>query len=242
MARKTLFITATETGVGKTAVAASIAAILRKRGRDVGVLKPIATGCDEIGGRLVSSDAVCLAAAAGVHDEDDLVCPVRYKYPLAPMVAAELERRPIDYRAIRRAFKELRRRHDCLIIEGIGGIMVPLTAKRSVVDFAAEIGAPILVVGRIGLGTINHTLLTVECARSHGLKVAGIVLNTPQESVGGIAAETNPAAIAQLTKLPVLGPLDFCRTASTDEARLGRLPIMLERLQGFEQLLGRVFG
>jgi len=238
-----LFVTATDTEVGKTAVASALAVLLRQRGRDVGVMKPVASGCDEAGDGLVSADGVCLARAAGVDDAHGLVCPVRLRHPLAPSVAAELEGRRIDLSAVWDAARALADRHDCLIVEGIGGIMVPITGDYLVADMAAEFGVPLLVVARAGLGTINHSLLTVEFARSRGLDVAAIVLNSPARSAGGLAEDTNPSVIASLAgPTAVIGPLRHCDGVSVDAGELGELPAALAGLGGIDELLDGCFG
>ena len=235
----TLFVTATDTEVGKTAVASALAALLHRRGRNVGVMKPLASACDEVGGRLVSADALCLKQAAGTDDPLELICPIRLRHPLAPMTAADLEGRELDLADVRAALDTLAASHDCLIVEGIGGIMVPVTADCMVIDLAAEIGAPVLIVARAGLGTINHSLLTVEAARSRGLDVAAVVLNSPDESPGGLAEETNPDVIARLTDVPVIGPLPHCGGVSVEAGELGALPDMLAALDGVDELIAK---
>jgi dethiobiotin synthetase len=251
----TLFVTATDTEVGKTAVAAGLAAILRRRGRDVGVMKPVASGCEEIergddgpdtraaGAALVAADAVCLARAAGVDDPHERICPVRLRDPLSPNVAAEREGRTVDLGAVRAAFDELSRRHDCLIVEGIGGIMVPLVADFLVADLAAELGAPLLIVARAGLGTINHTLLTLHLARSRGLDVLGVLLNASTDRPFGLAEQTNPAAIGALSGgVPVLGPLGYTAGVSVERGEIGDLPDRLAAVEGAGELLGAWLG
>ena len=242
MAPPTLFITATDTGVGKTAVASALAALLRRRGRNVGVMKPFASGCTEIDGRLVSADGLCLAKAAGADDPHERVCPVRLRHPLAPFAAAEIEGAGIDLDAVRAALAELTARHDCLIVEGIGGLLVPITADYWVLDFAAELAAPVLVVARAGLGTINHSLLTVEAAQQRGLEVAAIVLNAVEPLAGGPAEETNPEVIARLGGVPVVGPVPHCGGVDVDAGELGGLPDALAKLDGIDDLIASCFG
>lgn len=238
-----MFVTGTDTGVGKTVVAAALAALARRRGVDVGVIKPIATGCRAVGGRLVSDDALFLAGAAGTDDPEDLVCPVRLCLPLAPTVAAALERRRIGVRAIRSALRETARRHDCLIVEGIGGMMVPVVPGYLVADLAAELGAPLVIVARATLGTVNHTLLTVACAHAWRLDVAAVVLNSPVAGRSGLAERTNPQVLRKLcAPVPVIGPLRYCREASVENGRLGRLPSMLGKLDGVDKLLAEWLG
>jgi len=237
-----LFVTATDTEVGKTAVASGLAALLRGRGRDVGVMKPFAAGCAESGGTLISADGACLARAAGVDDPHELICPIRLRHPLAPTVAAELEGRPIDLSLVWSAVDALAARHDRLIVEGIGGIMVPVTVDRYVADVAAELRAPLLIVARAGLGTINHSLLTVEYARSRGLNVAGVLLNSPAEAPAGPAERTNPSVIARRAGVPVFGPLGHCSGVSVETGELGELPAMLAGVEGIDELISQYLG
>ena len=242
MAPRMLFVTATDTEVGKTAVASALAVLLRRRGWNVGVMKPIASGCDEAAGGLVSADGLCLAKAAGVDDPHELICPIRLRHPLAPMAAAELEGRTLDLSAIRSAVAELAARHDSLIVEGIGGIMVPITADWTVLDLAAELAAPVLVVARAGLGTINHSLLTVEALRSRGLGVAAVLLNSPAPSTGGLAEETNADVIARTSGAPVIGPLAHCPGVCIETGELAALPDALGRHDGTDALIADTFG
>jgi dethiobiotin synthetase len=201
---RSLFVTGTDTGVGKTVVAAGIAAALRRRGVDVGVMKPFATGV-----RRVSGDAELLRRAAGADDPVDLVNPVRLGPPLAPSVAARLTGRRVDLRAVFSAFRSLASRHECLVVEGVGGLLVPVRDRVPVAEVARRMGLPILVVTRATLGTINHTLLTVLAARARGLRVLGLVINHPAKSRRGLAERTNPEALRRETGLPVLAQIPY---------------------------------
>lgn len=198
-----LFITGTDTDVGKTFVGACLAAALRRRGRDVGVMKPAQSGYAPGD---PASDAVRLARWAGVDDPPDLVCPFAYEEPLAPEVAAARAGRPVDPARVRAALAELARRHRHLLVEGAGGLLVPLAPGWTVADLAVEAGFPLLVVARPGLGTVNHTLLTVFYARSRGLEVAGVVLNGYAEPLG-VSEQVNPSLIKRYGDVPVIGRL-----------------------------------
>ncbi|MDP2935542.1 MAG: dethiobiotin synthase, partial [Dehalococcoidia bacterium] len=157
-----IFVTGTDTGVGKTVVAAGLAAALKARGVNVGVMKPVQTG-DYPG------DAAVLRLAAGVDDPLNLILPCYLQAPLAPAVAALLGDRPVSPALIMEAFQELCQRHEFMIVEGVGGLMVPLLDGYSVADLIVAMGLPALVVARPGLGTINHTLLTIKQAQSVGI-------------------------------------------------------------------------
>ena len=198
-----LFITGTDTEVGKTVVAGGIARVLREAGRRVGVMKPIASGCERRGRfGLVSPDAEFLAHCGDVPEPLDTVNPIRYREPLAPAVAARRVGRPVNYDRIRQARDRIAARAELLIAEGVGGFLVPLDARRTVADLAVEFGLPVVIVGRAGLGTINHTLLTVEAVRARDLPIAAIVLNGYNADQPSLAEETNPETIARHTGLP----------------------------------------
>jgi dethiobiotin synthetase len=167
------FVTGTDTGVGKTVVACALARALRAAGRDVGVLKPAETGVGPDG----PLDARALREAAGVDDPLDAVCPVQLALPAAPSVAAAAEGRTVDTGAIRKAYDALRARHETLVVEGAGGLLVPLAEGFTMADLARELALPVLVVARASLGTINHTLLTVEALARRGLPLAGVVVS-----------------------------------------------------------------
>jgi dethiobiotin synthetase len=205
------FITATDTGVGKTIVSGALAWLVRQQGKQPGVFKPVATGCrhdPRLG--LVSEDAEFLAHCAESRETLETITPVRYAGELAPMAAARREHRPIDWAAIDESFKRISAGNDWLIVEGIGGLLVPIDEQNSAADLARRFGLPLVIVARPGLGTINHTLLTVEAARSRGLPIATIVINGYEPLSGTLAEEVNPETIAELTRLriPLIVPHD----------------------------------
>lgn len=230
MTSRGFFITGTDTGVGKTVVTAALAAALRARGVDVGVMKPVETGVapEPVAGE--SSDAEVLARAAGVDDPLTLVGPVRLREPLAPLVAARREGREVCLRTLMTAFRTLRERHAVMLVEGAGGLAVPIAPGLLMADLAGELALPLLVVARPSLGTINHTVLTVAFARAAGLRVAGIVINgTPAEP--GPAEETSPAVIEELSGARVVAILERDEDVDYATGSLGRLP---ERIAGSE--------
>lgn len=210
-AGKGFFVTGTDTGVGKTLVAGGLAALCGKRGLDVGVMKPVATGCNYVDGTLVSEDAVFLKKAAGTADEYDIINPVRFEQPLAPTAAARLNNTTIDLAKIHAAYTTLCKRHNFLIVEGIGGLLVPLVGRYFVANLIGDLGLPLIVVCRPTLGTINHTLLTIASARERNLKIAGIIIN---ESGGGCdeaVKRTNREELARFTGVPILGNVPFLK-------------------------------
>jgi len=201
-----LFVTGTDTGVGKTLVTGGLAALWRETGVDVGVMKPVESGCTRTAGGLIPGDAAFLAAMARSRDEIEKICPLALEHPLAPLTAAALEDREIDLDEITRRFTELSSRHEVTLVEGAGGILAPLATGRCVVDLAASLGLPLLIVANAHLGGINHTLLTAERARREGIDVIGVVLNCTGEPWGK-AERSAPALIEDFSGVPVLGTI-----------------------------------
>jgi dethiobiotin synthetase len=199
-----LFVTGTDTGVGKTLVAGAIAHYFAVRGRRVGVCKPIATGCVRRREGLVSEDAEFLAHHADARFPLDVVCPQRFAEPLAPAIAAERAGEPIDWPAIDRALRATAADSDVMVVEGVGGILAPLDRGHTVLDMAGWLGLPVVIIARPGLGTINHTLLTIAALRTAGLSVAGVVINQYPAGTAPTAEETNPRAIERWGGVSVL--------------------------------------
>jgi dethiobiotin synthetase len=199
-----LFITGTDTGVGKTVVAGAIADWFRRQGRIAGVCKLAASGCVHRREGLVSEDAEFLAMCADSRFSLDIIAPVRYAEPLAPAVAAERAKQPMDWDAIDRSIADISRECDVMIVEGVGGIMVPMDPKHTVLDAAKWVNLPTVVVARAGLGTINHTLLTLAALRGAKVPIAGVVINRYPAEMPGTAEETNPRAIEKWGKVNVL--------------------------------------
>ena len=196
-----VFITGTDTGVGKTIVAAGIASVLRQSGINIGVMKPLASGDRR--------DAILLRQAAATSDALDLINPIFFSQPLAPSMAAQIDGREVGWEAIRQGFELLSEIHPFLIVEGVGGIAVPLSSDYQVIDMIKQFQLPLLIVAHSHLGTINHTTLTVAYAKQHGVTPMGIILNTRQPVTDDPSLLSNPAEIYRLTKIPILGTLPF---------------------------------
>jgi dethiobiotin synthetase len=202
---KGVFVTGTDTGVGKTCIAAGLTAVLRSWGIKAGYFKPMQSGCPEEEGRLVPTDARWARDLAGLRDPLELLTPITLRLPLAPGVAAAQEGLELDLTPVAAALAELTARYEFLVVEGAGGLYVPLLGLRFLVlDLVRWLHLPLLVVARSGLGTINHTALTVMAARQDGVPVAGVVLNQYPDQPS-LAEETNPRVIEAITEVPVLG-------------------------------------
>jgi dethiobiotin synthetase len=218
-----IFITGTDTGVGKTVVAAGLAALFRKSGLNVGVMKPIQTGCVSRRGERIASDARFLLQTTGADDPIDQVCPYRFKMPAAPLVAAEQEGETIDLGRIQKAYRRLSSRHRVMVVEGIGGLLTPITLTKTVMDLARRLNLPLIIVAHTRLGTLNHTLLTVRWAQLSGATVMGIIFNCPDHASRSLAEKTNPEVLSRLCSVPVLGAIPFMSGISVERGRLGRV-------------------
>jgi dethiobiotin synthetase len=176
-----VFVTGTDTGVGKTRVAGGLLRRLRAAGVDAVPMKPIQTGAVRDGrGRLASPDLDEVLAAAGLalpEPERDELAPYRFEPACSPHLAARLAGRPIELATVAAAAARLSARHAALVVEGAGGVLVPLGPALTMLDLAAELALPAVVVARAGLGTLNHVLLTVDALRQRRVPVAGVVLN-----------------------------------------------------------------
>lgn len=200
---KGIFITGTDTGVGKSIASAAVVMLLKRMGRSVGVMKPVTSGCLERDGGLVSLDAELLCFAADTPLTPDCA-PYLLKAPLAPSVAASLEGVRIDFQTIKEAYLRLAAGFDYVVVEGAGGLMVPLAGGLLMSDLALHLELPVAVVARPGLGTVNHTLLTTFCARNLGLAVKGVIINR-YPALPDQAEESAPHLIASLSGSQLLG-------------------------------------
>jgi len=214
---KGFFVTGTDTGVGKTLIAAALIKAIGLLGMSVCGMKPIETGCTREGNTLVPSDGMFLKNIASMDETLSHVTPCCFEHALAPIVAADMEGITVNLNKVRSAFKDLTTAYQSIVVEGVGGLLVPLGKDYFVLDLAKEMGIPLVVVARPGLGTINHTLLTVNYALKAGLKVAGIIINYTYQSEGSAAEETNPRVIKQLSPVPVIGVFPYLDDMS-DEA------------------------
>jgi dethiobiotin synthetase len=213
------FITGTDTEIGKTVVAAGLADGLTARGLDVGVMKPAQSGVSPVEGRPVGDTAI-LAASVPADDPAKHVNPYCFTRPLAPWTAAELEGKRIDLDRIAASFRLLERKHYCMVVEGVGGLLVPLTERETVADLAALLGLPLIVVTSPRLGTINHTLLTIETAESRGLKLAGLIYNRCHEGDPEGPESTSPGVIRHYSGTEILGRVPEIDGSLSDPAAL----------------------
>ncbi len=222
---KGIFITGTDTGVGKTFVAEGLIKAVREKGLNVCPMKPVETGCRLRQGRLIPADTLRLIRASGVDEEIDLINPYRFNQPLAPSVAAEIEGMKINRKRIFSAYDRLSKKYDITIVEGAGGVMAPVFKKYLFLDLINDLKLPLVIVSRPGLGTINHTLLTIDAVKNKGLHILGVIINYSVNIKKGLTEKTNPEVIEKLGGSPVLGIVPYLRNPSD-----GRVQKILERI------------
>jgi dethiobiotin synthetase len=199
-----IFITGTGTEVGKSVVSAAICAALGSRGKKVAAYKPVVTGIEDEGGAGWPPDHELLASVVTSGQKPEQIAPIRFEPPVSPHHAADLAGKRIDPRELVDAARAAAEGHDMIVCEGIGGLLVPFTTGYMVRDLALDLGLPLVIAAKAGLGTINHTLLTIEAARAGGLDLLGVVL-TPWPEEPSDLERSNREAIAQLGNIDVHG-------------------------------------
>jgi len=209
-----LFITGADTGIGKTHVGVRLARAWRQAGRRIEVFKPAESGC--VDGR--PADALALLEAAQSDRTIQEVCPYRLAAPLAPAVAAAREGVRIDFDFLRRRVSELAAATDALLVEGAGGLLVPLTGSQTYLDFILAAGLPVLIVAGNKLGCINHTLLTERALLAAGARVIGITMNNFQGTAAPDAL-SNPEEIERMARSPLLGVWPYCPAENAERLR-----------------------
>ena len=207
-----LFVTGTDTGVGKTHVAAALVSVLRSAGEDAVPMKPVQTGCVSRGGRLVAPDLVrCLKRCRLKPDSASLadMAPYCFKPACSPHLAAQRAGVRISLPVVMRAFRRLSQAHEFVVVEGAGGILVPLNSKQTMLDLMVCLKLPVVLVARSGLGTINHTLLSLRTLRHAGLEVLGVVMNQATPGRWGRIEQDNLRTVEKLGAVRVLACLRY---------------------------------
>ncbi len=207
MTHKGFFITGTDTGVGKTVVTTTLARLLVLKGIDVGIMKPMETGVPLIPDN--QSDAERLIAAAEVPEPLEEVSPIRLQTPASPYQACLLEGVDLDLSVISENFLKISNRHSLTLVEGVGGLVVPLTRTQMLTDLIKELNLPLILVSRLSLGTLNHTLMTVRIANQLGLSIKGIIFNQSQAGEISKVEAGCPEIIKELSGVDILGTLPF---------------------------------
>lgn len=244
MKTRGIFVTGTDTGVGKTFVTAGLLSMLRKSGIDAVPMKPVQTGCHGPARSRTAPDADFALRTADLKPsrrDYRLHCPYMFMTPCSPHLAARLEKRCISPPTIVKAFETLAGRHDFVVVEGAGGLLVPIHERYTMADLASQLRLPALLVARAGLGTINHTLLSVAELRRRRIPIQAIVVNQHVGGKTGGIEEDNVATIRRLSGVPCVLHVPFAgrtgktmtprqlRTCSTAMAEL--IPIIVGRQQ-----------
>jgi dethiobiotin synthetase len=205
-----VFVTGTDTRVGKTVIAGAVAFALKKQGCDVAVMKPIETGVSS--STASQSDAARLRGIIESDEQLGAISPYRFAWPVAPLAAAQAERQTINPDVIRKVYRLLSSRYDYTIVEGVGGVSVPVTPGTDVMDLIRRLKLPAVVVGRAGIGGINHALLTIEALRRRKIPIVALVLNQTQpgrSKMARIQERTTVTLVQKRASVPVLGPLPY---------------------------------
>ncbi|MBI5700251.1 dethiobiotin synthase [Candidatus Saganbacteria bacterium] len=193
-----IFITGTDTEVGKTYFTEVLFKLFTDQGLNVGVMKPISCGASK------DNDAIYLKKRLNIKDPLDLINPIKLKFPLSPLNASRkmIMRININIKIIMKAYKNLLKLHDLVLVEGVGGVLAPIKQNYYIADLIKDMNIPAIIVARAGLGTINHTLMTVETLRLRKINIIGIILN--RFSGKDLSEKTNARTIEELTGLPIL--------------------------------------
>lgn len=217
------FITATDTGVGKTITAAALLRGFIKKGFKVAAMKPIETGCLNKDGILLPADGMFLRDMAEMNESLELITPVQLENPLSPLMASRVENVKIDMEKIFKSFEVLKKKYEYLFIEGVGGVMVPIyeSEKRRksfyfLRDLIKELELPVILVTRPSLGTINHTLMTVEVLKSKKIPIKGFIINFSEPPKNDIAEKTNPEILKEILDIPLLGIMPYITELNKD--------------------------
>ena len=223
-------MTGTDTEIGKTAITAGLAAVLKRRGINAGVMKPISAG-----GR---ADAKLLKRAARSNQPLDTINPIYLRDPLSPNIAARREEKILNLAPVFDASNHLSKIHDYLLVEGVGGLLVPITDDFLVADLAARLDLPLLIVARAALGTINHTLLTIEAARARGLQINSVIYNTLSAGSSDVSAQMSPEVVTRISGVPSSGTVPYDPDVDVDTVCLGGMVALVEAHVDVDLILG----
>lgn len=211
------FVTGTDTGVGKTIIAGAIIKAIQFLGHKTCGMKPVESGCGLEGDTLIPFDGTLLKQYSHSDEPITLITPCCLKSPLAPLPASEIDGIRVNISEIKNAFHKLQSKYETIVVEGIGGLMVPITEDYFSIDIMKDFGLPLIIVAKPGLGTINHIMLTVHHALEKGLDIAGIVLNYAQPPENSLAEETNPRLLEQICQIPVIGTFPYLKKLEENE-------------------------
>lgn len=222
MKHKAIFICGTDTGVGKTLVTGSLLSFLNQKGIRAGGFKPLESGCAPVKGmkrHLKRADAEFLKKMGEMEEPLDWINPYYFKEPLAPGIAAQREGKRISFSHIKKSLNRLQKKYDLILVEGAGGLLVPVQGLKTNLDLIQFLKLPVVVVSRLGLGTINHTLLTLEHLKKNHILILGVILNQT-EPTKNLASQTNPSILKKY-KVPLLGIVPYKQSFKNEVVMLG---------------------
>jgi dethiobiotin synthetase len=218
-----IFITGTDTDVGKTLISASLAWKLSHNYKKMCVMKPFATSDKVFSSQFDSKDLFLLSKSIGLKEDQRCLNPYFYAVPASPYMASKiLNAKPPSISTAVKKFRNLKKKYDFVVVEGIGGIMVPINKKHSLVDFVRLAQLPLIVVSTPKIGTVNHTLLTVKVCRDHSIPIKGIIFNKMPEKPTAVERET-PSFVEKLTKIPVLGVIPIYKQLRYGESTFKKI-------------------
>lgn len=213
---KGFFITGTDTGVGKTVIAGAIIKVMQSFGIKACAMKPIESGCGKEGDILIPYDSTFLKQAAHMDEPIKQVTPFCFESPLSPLAASEIEGKKISIDEIKKAYYKLYKSYEAIVVEGVGGLMVPIRKDFYILDLVREFSLPLLIITKPGLGTINHTMLTINAALSAGIEVAGLIINYSRPPENSLAEKTNPQILKEICPVPVIGTFPYLKAMGED--------------------------
>lgn len=233
---KGIFITGTDTDAGKTVVTAGLMYLLRKEGYNSCYFKSALSGAVENGNELIPGDTRFVKTVSGLKEDINVITPYIFKIPVSPHLAARLENNPIDIDVIKEKFINLKNKYDYIVAEGSGGLIVPITEEGYMMyDLIKDLKMDVIVVARAGLGTINHTVLTVKYAQSLGIDVKGIIINGYEKP--NICHDDNIKTIQKLTNVPVLAVIPKMENIDVEKSEIGNMKEEFERNVDIETIL-----
>ena len=226
---KSFFVTGTDTGIGKTVFTCGLATLLRVSGIDVGVMKPFATGIPQKNG-FQSEDVSMLVSSSGVSDPESLINPYFFAIPASPYSAAKKLGKQIDLDLVFSSFDKLRSIHDVVLVEGIGGIMTPILKDYFVIDLIKDLNFDTMIVAGSKIGTINHTMLTIDACKKHGIHISGLIINQTDKNgydLNELGQDlTSLSGVDVISKIPNLDNVENIATILKNDGFLDVLSIL----------------
>lgn len=206
-----IFITGTDTGVGKTIVTGLLAKFLRDKSLSPVTQKWIQTGCEDFSDDIQTHLDIAGLTRNDIKDHLPQIAPYIFPLPASPHLSAEKQNASIDPGVIKSRFLSLTRNYDFVLVEGVGGLLVPLDRSTLVIDIAQELSLPVLIVAANKLGAINHTLLTIEALKTRNMQIAGIIFNSISDDENNIISRDNPKIVSDISGVKILGSLPFTK-------------------------------